>query len=54
MIVQVGSVTLGKGKPLFPRRLTSPALELVSARQTGPGFAKLRYRFPPRQTDPPA
>lgn len=46
MIVQVGSVTLGKGKPLFPRRLTSPALELVSARQIGSGFAELRYRFP--------
>jgi len=46
MIVQVGSVTLGRGKPLFPRRLTQPALELVSARQVGSGFAELRYRVP--------
>jgi dihydrofolate reductase len=43
VIVQVGSVTLGKGKPLFPRRLTSPALVLASVRQIGTGFAELRY-----------
>lgn len=46
VIVQVGSVTLGKGKPLFPRRLTSPPLELASVRQIGTGFAELRYRVP--------
>lgn len=46
VIVQVGSVTLGKGKPLFPRRLTSPPLELVSVRQVGTGFAELRYQVP--------
>ena len=46
LIVQVGSVTLGKGKPLFPRRLTSPPLALVSVRQVGPGFAELRYQVP--------
>jgi dihydrofolate reductase len=44
LIVQVGSVTLGKGKPLFPRRVTSPPLVLVSARQVGTGFAELRYQ----------
>ena len=44
IIVQVGSVTLGKGKPLFPRRLTSPPLTLLSVRQVGRGFAELRYR----------
>ena len=44
VIVQVGSVTLGKGKPLFPRRLTRPPLALVSVRQVGTGFAELRYR----------
>ncbi len=43
LIVQVGSVTLGKGKPLFPRRLTSPPLRLLSVRQVGSGFAELRY-----------
>lgn len=46
IIVQVGSVTLGKGKPLFPRRLTSPPLRLVSVRQVGSGFAELRYEVP--------
>jgi dihydrofolate reductase len=47
IIAQVGSVTLGRGKPLFPRRVTGPAMTLVSARQIGPGFAELRYRMPP-------
>jgi dihydrofolate reductase len=42
ILVQVGSVTLGRGKPLFPRRLTQPPLTLVSARQVGSGFAELR------------
>lgn len=46
VIVQVCSVTLGKGKPLFPRRLTNPPLKLVSARQVGTGFAELRYLVP--------
>ncbi len=50
IIVQVGSVTLGKGKPLFPRRLTRPPLALVSARRIGSGFAELRYRVPPHQS----
>ena len=43
IIVQIGSVTLGKGKPLFPRRVTAPPLRLTSARQIGTGFAELRY-----------
>jgi dihydrofolate reductase len=43
IIVQVGSVTLGAGKPLLPRRITSPALSLVSAHRVAPGFAELRY-----------
>ena len=46
IILQIGSVTLGKGKPLFPRRLTSPPLVLVSARQVGTGFAELCYQVP--------
>jgi dihydrofolate reductase len=46
VIVQVGSVTLGSGKPLFPRRLTHPPLRLVSAKQMGEGFAELRYEIP--------
>ena len=43
LIVQVGSVTLGRGKPLFPRRVTQPPLRLESVRQVGSGFAELRY-----------
>ncbi|GAA5124903.1 dihydrofolate reductase family protein [Luteolibacter yonseiensis] len=43
IIVQVGSATLGKGKPLFPRRVLSPVLRLVSVRQMGSGMAELRY-----------
>jgi dihydrofolate reductase len=46
VIVQVGSVILGKGKPLFPRRLTNPPLRLISAKQMGEGFAELRYQVP--------
>lgn len=44
VIVQIGSVTLGRGKPLFPRRITSPPLQLVSVHQVGTGFAELRYQ----------
>lgn len=43
LIVQVGSVTLGQGKPLFPRRALSPTLRLNSVHQMGPYMAELRY-----------
>ena len=43
IIVQVGSVTLGRGKPLFPRRVTNPPLRLVAARHVSAGFAELTY-----------
>ncbi len=43
IIVQVGSVTLGSGKPLFPRQVLSPHLSLMSVRHLGPGLAELRY-----------
>lgn len=43
LIVQIGSVTLGRGKPLFPRRVLSPRLRLMSVRQMGAGMAELRY-----------
>ena len=49
IIVQVGSVTLGRGKPLFPRRFTTPPLRLVEVRQVGSGFAELRYTVPTRE-----
>ena len=48
MFVQVGSVTLGAGKPLFPRTVTSPPLRLVSVKAVGTGFAELHYELPPR------
>lgn len=43
LIVQVGSATLGKGKPLFPRVVLSPSLRLMSVHQMGAGMAELRY-----------
>lgn len=46
IIVQIGSVTLGRGKPLLPRRITTPPLRLLEARQIGSGFAELRYEIP--------
>jgi dihydrofolate reductase len=53
IIVQIGSVTLGSGKPLLPRRITAPALKLTSVNKFGDGFAELRYQVPgARTTDP--
>jgi dihydrofolate reductase len=43
LFVQIGSVTLGAGKPLLPRAITSPPLRLVSVRAVGTGFAELHY-----------
>lgn len=43
IIVQVAPVTLGRGKPLFPRRLTGPAMRLTEVKRFGPGFVELRY-----------
>lgn len=45
LIVQVGSATLGRGKPLFPRRVLSPTLRLVSVHQMGTGMVELRYEI---------
>jgi dihydrofolate reductase len=51
MIVQIGSVTLGRGKPLLPRRIDSAkALRLTSVERLGDGMAELRYHVSP----PPA
>ena len=49
IIVQVGSVTLGSGKPLLPRRIVSPSLQLEDARRVGPGFAELTYTVPTKR-----
>jgi dihydrofolate reductase len=43
LIIQIGSVTLGKGKPLFPRRVLSPKLHLASVHQMGTGMVELHY-----------
>lgn len=45
LIIQIGSATLGKGKPLLPRRVLNPVLRLVSVRQMGSGMAELRYQI---------
>ena len=50
VIIQLASVTLGRGKQLFPRRVTSPPWQLLSVRQIGPGFAELRYKLPSQRT----
>ncbi len=46
IIVQVASVTLGRGQPLLPCRITAPPLKLTAARAIGSGFAELRYDVP--------
>jgi dihydrofolate reductase len=51
IIVQVASVTLGAGKPLLPRQIAFPPLQLTSARFIGPGF-ELRYPVPRQQARP--
>jgi dihydrofolate reductase len=42
IIVTIGPVTLGAGKPLLPRAITSPALQLLGAQVLGQ-FVQLRY-----------
>jgi dihydrofolate reductase len=48
LFVQIGSVTLGAGKPLLPRAITNPPLRLLSVRAVGTGFAELHYEVPSR------
>jgi len=43
IIVQIGSATLGLGKPLFPRALLAPALHLTRVTRLGPEMVELRY-----------
>lgn len=45
LIVQIGSATLGQGKPLFPRQVLSPALRLTSVQQMGADMVELRYEI---------
>src|SRR5688572_28028442 len=46
LFVQIGSVTLGAGKPLLPRAITSPPLRLLSVKAVGTGFAEVHYKVP--------
>ena len=46
IILGVAPVTLGRGAPLLPRRLTSTRLTLASVAQAGP-FAQLTYTVRP-------
>ena len=48
IFVQVGSVTLRKGRPLLPRQIAFPPLTLLSVRAVGTGFAELHYLVPAR------
>lgn len=43
IIVQIGSVSLSHGKSVFPRRVFSPVLQLVSVNRVNEGMAELRY-----------
>ena len=43
LIIQIGSVTLAQGKPLFPRRVFAPTLKLISVHQLGEGMVELHY-----------
>lgn len=45
LILQIGSATLGAGKPLLPRAILPPRLKLVSVERIGNGFAELRYEI---------
>ncbi len=46
LVISFASVTLGEGAPLLPRRIITPPLKLLSARQHGDGFAVLKYAVP--------
>jgi dihydrofolate reductase len=43
IIVQIGSATLARGKPLFPRRVLPPKLKLTTVERIGAEFVELRY-----------
>lgn len=47
LIIGVGSVTLGQGKPLLPRRILHPRLRLTRVQQMGEGMVELRYEVRP-------
>lgn len=45
-IIQVALITLGKGKPLFPRSVTSPPWQLLFVWRIGTGFLEFHYKLP--------
>lgn len=45
LIIQVAPVTLGAGKPLFPRTVVHPPLRFLGADTFGP-FVEVRYEVP--------
>lgn len=45
LIVHIGAVILGSGKPLLPRRLLHPVLRLVSVRQVDATMVELCYEI---------
>ena len=51
IIVQIGSATLGAGKPLFPRRALPPTLKLTSVQRIGQEFVELRYAITAAASD---
>lgn len=42
LIIQIAPVTLGKGMPVFPRRIASPPMRLMSSKEYGV-FVEVRY-----------
>lgn len=52
--VSVAPVTLGAGKPLLPRLVTTPPLTLLSVHRAGAHFAELRYAVTPGLASVPA
>lgn len=44
LIIQIAPVTLGKGMPVFPRRISSPPLRLLSTQVYGV-FVEVRYNI---------
>lgn len=51
VIVQIGSATLGSGKPLFPRTALYPSMRLTSSRPMGDGMIELRYQVGAGQSE---
>ena len=45
IIVSIAPVTLGRGAPLLPRRITTPPLRLLEARAMGGAFVRARYEI---------